>query len=156
MNSQKTRYRFDAYHVLPDSPLMQHNFLFALASLEARSDHPLAADVLRVARINGVRPSEVTGFQEFPQRGLGGLIQLPHEQRPRAIVVGSREFIAECGLQLPDILEVTVRKWTGEPHATVALGGWDGWVRGVVKWERRHSGESRNPVQSTGPRPAPG
>ena len=148
--------RLVAYHVVPDSPLMQRDFLLALTSLEARSDHPLAADVLRVAQINGILPVSVAGFQSFPQRGLGGLVQLPHEHRPRAIVVGSREFIAECGLQLPDILEVTVRKWTSEPQTIVALGGWDGWVRGVVKWHIRHSGEGRNPVQSTGPRPAPG
>jgi cation transport ATPase len=126
--------KLDAYHVLPDSPLMQRDFLLALASLEAHSEHPLAADVLRVARLNGILPVSVTGFQEFPGRGLGGLLQLPHEARPRAIVIGSREFLAECGLQIPDILEVTCRKWEKEVGATVALGGWDGWVRGVVKW----------------------
>src|SRR5688572_2741024 len=98
---------FAAYHVLPDSPLMQRNFLLALASLEAQSDHPLAHDVLRIAQLNGVTPVSVKGFQAFPSKGLGGLVFLPHEQRPRAIVVGSREFIAECGLQLPDLLEVT-------------------------------------------------
>lgn len=127
--------RLDAYHVLPDSPLMQRDFLLALVSLEAKSDHPLAADVLRVARINGIAPVSVEGFQAFPNRGLGGLVHLSHEARPRAIVVGNREFIEECGLQLPDILEVTFRKWQKEPNAIVALGGWDGWVRGVVKWQ---------------------
>jgi len=126
--------KLDAYHVLPDSPLMQRDFLLALTSLEARSDHPLAADVLRVAQINGILPVSVIGFQAFPGRGLGGLVQLPHEARPRAIVMGSRDFIAECGLQLPDILEVTFRKWQKEPGSIVALGGWDGWVRGIVKW----------------------
>jgi cation transport ATPase len=124
-----------AYHVLPDSPLMQQNFLLALASLEARSTHPLAADVVNVAKRNNILPVEVAGFQEFPQRGIGGLVQLPHEQRPRAIVVGSGEFIAECGLQLPDILLVTFKKWSAEPGAIVALGGWDSWVRGVIRWQ---------------------
>jgi cation transport ATPase len=134
VNSKQTTPKLDAYHVLPDSPLMQRDFLLALTSLEARSDHPLAADVLRIAQINGILPVSVTGFQSFPGRGLGGLMQLPHEARPRAIVIGSREFIAECGLQLPDILEVTFRLWEKEPGSIVALGGWDGWVRGVVKW----------------------
>jgi cation transport ATPase len=127
-------YRLAAYHVLPDSPLMQDNFLLALASLEAKSNHPLAADVLRIAEINGVTPVHVSGFQEFPKRGIGGLVQLRHEQRPRAIVLGSREFIAECGLQIPDILEVAARRWEAENGSTIALGGWDGWVRGVVRW----------------------
>jgi cation transport ATPase len=127
--------RLSAYHVLPDSPLMQQNFLLALASLEARSVHPLATDVIRIAALNGIRPVEVQGFQEFPHRGLGGLVQLAHEARPRAIVVGSPEFLAECGLQIPDILLVTLRKWSAELGATVAVGGWDGWVRGVVRWQ---------------------
>ena len=122
--------------MLPDSPLMQRDFLFALASLEALSDHPLAKDVLRVAQINGITPVSVVGFQEFPHRGLGGLIQLPHEQRPRAVVVGSREFINECGLQIPDILEVTARKWAVKKDSVIALAGWDGWVRGVVQWKQ--------------------
>ena len=128
--------KLTAYHVLPDSPLMQQNFLVALASLEAQTNHPLAVDVLRIAEINGIRPVSVSGFQSFPRRGLGGLVQLPHEQWPRAIVVGSEEFIAECGLQTPDILEVTLRTWKQEPGTIVALGGWDGWVRGVIKWEQ--------------------
>ncbi len=114
---------------------MQQNFLMALASLEAQVEHPLASDVLRIAKINGILPSSVEGFQAFPGRGLGGLVLMPHEQRPRAVVLGSREFIAECGLNIPDILEVTARKWESEPDSVIALGGWDGWVRGVVKWQ---------------------
>jgi cation transport ATPase len=133
----QTTPKLASYHVLPDSPLMQRDFLLALASLEAKcSDHPLAADVLRVAQINGILPVSVEGFQAFVGRGLGGLVQLPHEQRPRPIVIGSRDFIAECGLQIPDILEVTARKWEREPDAVIALGGWDGWVRGVIKWQK--------------------
>src|SRR4051812_16321348 len=108
-----------AYHVLPDSPLMQRDFLMALASLEKLSAHPLAADVVRVAAVNAILPVSVVGFQEFPHRGLGGLIQFPHEQRPRAVVVGSREFIAECGLHIPDILEVTARKWENEADCVI-------------------------------------
>jgi cation transport ATPase len=127
--------KLSAYHVLPDSPLMQQNFLLALASLEAQSNHPLAADVLRIAQLNNITPVSVSGFQEFEKRGIGGLVTMPHEQRPRAIVIGSREFIAECGLQIPDILEVTARKWEQESDSIIALGGWDGWIRGVVKWK---------------------
>ena len=127
--------RLIAYHVLPDSPLMQRDFLMALASLEARSQHPLAQDVLRIAEINGIRPVSVTGFQEIPGRGLGGLVSLSHEQRPRAIVIGSRAFIAESGLQTPDILEATLKQWSLEPNVVIALGGWDGWVRGIIKWQ---------------------
>ena len=85
-----TSYRFDAYHVLPDSPQMQKDFLYVIASLKAKSSEPTAVDVLRVAKINGVLPVEVEGFQEYPGRGLGGLVTLPNEQHPRAVLMGTR------------------------------------------------------------------
>ncbi len=135
--SQKSLYRFDAYHVLPDSPQMQRDFLVMLASLEALSDHPFAADVVRVAGLNGILPVRVTGFEVFPGKGLGGLIQLPSENRPRAVIVGSRDFLTECGLQIPDLLEVTARQWEAERGSTIALVGWDSWVRGVAKFVRK-------------------
>ena len=127
-------YRFDAYHVLPDSPQMQKDFLYVVASLKAKSGEPTAQDVLRIARINGVLPVAVEGFQEYPGRGLGGLVTLPDEKRPRAVLMGSREFIEQCGLQIPAILEVTVRKWEAEKGASILLAGWDAWVRGVLKF----------------------
>ncbi len=126
--------RFEAYHVLPDSPQMQRDFLYVIASLEARSAEPQAADVVRVAKANAILPVEVQGFQEFPGRGLGGLVQLPDEGRPRAVVMGSREFLAECGLQIPEILEVTCREWERSPSRSILLAGWDRWVRGILKF----------------------
>ncbi len=135
MPTQTKTYRFDAYHVLPDSPQMQRDFLVAIASLEAQCEQDaFSADVLRVARLNAILPMSVSGFQYFAGRGLGGLVQLPKEDRPRPILIGRREFIAESGLQLPDILEVTARKWEKEPNTVIALAGWDGWVRGVIKF----------------------
>jgi len=127
-------YRFDAYHVLPDSPQMQKDFLYIVASLKAKSSEPTAAEVVRIAEVNGVLPVEVTGFQEYPGRGLGGLVTLPNEQRPRAVLMGSREFMDQCGLQIPAILEVTTRQWEKENNAQILLAGWDGSVRGVLKF----------------------
>ena len=129
-------YRFDAYHVLPDSPQMQRDFLYVVASLKSRSGEPTARDVLRIAQINGIVPVSVEGFQEYPGRGLGGLVTLPDEKRPRAVLMGSREFIEQCGLQIPAILEVTARKWEAEKGSNILLAGWDGWVRGVLKFKR--------------------
>jgi len=133
-------YRFDAYHVLPDSPQMQRDFLYVVASLKARSNEPTARDVLRIAQINGILPVEVEGFQEYAGRGLGGLVTLPDEQRPRAVLMGSREFMEQCGLQIPAILESTARKWENEKDSSILLAGWDAWVRGILKFV--HSGEN--------------
>ena len=71
MPTAEKAYRFDAYHVLPDSPQMQKDFLYVVASLKARSSEPTARDVVRIAQINGILPVEVEGFQEYPGRGLG-------------------------------------------------------------------------------------
>ena len=127
-------YRFEAYHVLPDSPQMQQDFLFALASIAARSQDPLARELVRIAKTNNLLPSDVTGFQEFPGSGMGALVTLPHENRPRPILLGTRAFLEESGLQIPDILEAAAQKWEKEKDALVWLAGWDAWVRGVLKF----------------------
>jgi cation transport ATPase len=134
MNATTTAYRFDAYHVLPDSPQMQRDFLCVAASLMAKSSGPMAADVVRIARINTVLPMDVEGFQEYPERGFGGLIRLPDEARPRAVLMGTREFLKQCGLEIPAILEVTARQWENEKGRLILLAGWDAWVRGVLKF----------------------
>jgi len=134
MKTETLNYRFDAYHVLPDSPQMQKDFLYVIASLKAKSSEPTAADVVRVAKLNAILPVEVEGFQEYPGRGLGGLVTLPNEHRPRAVLMGSREFLAECGLDIPAILEVTCRKWENEKNTIIVLAGWDSLVRGVLKF----------------------
>ena len=126
--------RFDAYHVLPDSPQMQKDFLVVAASLMARSSEAISKEVVRIAQVNNILPMSVEGFQEYPGRGLGGLITLPDEQRPRAVIMGSRDFLSQCGLDIPAILEVTARKWEKEKGTTILLVGWDAWVRGVLKF----------------------
>src|SRR5262250_1042568 len=104
MKTAQKSLRFNAYHVLPDSPQMQRDFLYVLASLAARSADPMVGDVLRIAKLNNILPVDVEGFEEVSGRGLGGLVKLPDEPRPRAVLMGSREFMAESGLQLPAIL----------------------------------------------------
>jgi len=134
MKTASVAYRFDGYHVLPDSPQMQKDFLVVATSLMAKSTEPYAKEVVRIAQINAILPMDVEGFQEYPGRGLGGLVQLPDEQRPRAIIMGTREFMNQCGLDIPAILEVTARKWESEKHTLILLAGWDAWVRGVLKF----------------------
>ena len=136
MTTATRSHRFDAYHVLPDSPQMQRDFLYVIASLYARSTHPFAQEIVRIAKINGILPVQVEGFEEYPEEGLGGLVTLPDEQRPRAVLVGHRAFLAKCGLQIPAILEVTCRSWENLKGTQILLAGWDGWIRGVLKFTR--------------------
>jgi len=106
MEQMKLLYRLDAYRVLPDSPQMQQDFLQAMASLARILQIPCRRRCLQVARANNLLPVAVAGFEEFPEKGVGGLVQFPNEQRPRAVLLGSRGFLMESGLQTP-----TFWKW---------------------------------------------
>ena len=128
--------QFDAYHVLPDSPQMQKDFLYVVASLGGHSKQPYAQEITHIAKINAVLPVEVQGFKEYADRGMGGLVELPDEHRPRAVLMGQRAFLQESGLEIPAILEATALKWEKEANSFIILAGWDAWVRGILKFKR--------------------
>jgi cation transport ATPase len=130
---RQSPYSFSAYHVLPDSPQMQQDFLYVIASFLCHSSETFAPEVVRIAQLNAILPVSVQGFQEYPSKGCGGLITLPNEHRPRAILMGTRAFMSESGLDIPAILEATAKSWESEPKTIIWLVGWDSWVRGVLK-----------------------
>ena len=137
METDALTWRFDSFLVLPDSLQMQKDFLYVLASLHAKSTQPAAVEVVDVAKANGVLPMDVSGFQEYPGRGMGGLVTLPDEKHPRAVLLGSVDFLAQCRLQTPAVLQAIIRTWQSEATTLVSLAGWDGWVRGALKFKPR-------------------
>ena len=62
-----------------------------IASAELRSEHPLAAAVVRAAEAKGLRPSEPTHFESFPGQGVRAVVE-GHD-----IYVGNRAFAAAHG-----------------------------------------------------------
>jgi cation transport ATPase len=129
-------YRFEAFQVCPDSRELETDFLYMIASLETHSDHPIAKAIVEAARVANILPVSVSAAQYFAGRGMGGLITLPKDQRPRAALIGSRAFLQESGLEMPELLETTVKAWEGEPERVVVFGGWDKWIRGIAKLQR--------------------
>ena len=125
--------RLESYQVMPDSPQMQRDTLYIVASLLAHSEDPLAVETVRIARINSIVPVAVDGFQEYPGRGWGGLVTLPNESGPRAVLIGTHEFLKQCNLQTPALLDATLQKWTKD-GSRVVLVGWDGHVRSILKF----------------------
>ena len=123
---------FSAFQVAPAGEMYEAEFLSLVASVESQSSHPAARQIADIAKKNNLPLRPVIAFQEFPGSGLGGAVDLGNGTY-RAVVVGTREFLKECGLQVPELLEVAARRWEGE-SAVIALGGWDGWVRGVLKF----------------------
>lgn len=128
---------FTAFQVAPAGELYEQEFLTVVSSIEAKSSHPIAEAILSVAQKNNVSMKPVVGFKEFPGLGVGGAVEVAAGVF-RAAVIGRRSFLRECGLEVPDILEIPIRKWEQE-SALVVLGGWDGWVRGVLKFQRESS-----------------
>lgn len=126
--------RFAAFHAAPASTQMEKDLLQIVRSLAEFSTHPLATEIMKVTEVNRVAKSPVFGFQEFEGKGLGGAVQLPGEGGPRAVLAGKREFLEEAGLSVPNILEVTARQWEKE-GALVIFVGWDGYVRGLLKFK---------------------
>jgi cation transport ATPase len=131
-------YQLQSYQVCPDSRQLERDFLCIVASVESKSLHPIASEIVQVARLNNILPVSVTGFQNFPGRGIGGAVTLPDEHRPRAVLVGSRELITASGLEIPELLRTTLQTWESEPNTRVVLGGWDGLVRGIMKFLLLH------------------
>lgn len=127
-------WRFAAFQTAPASHELEGDFLAILGTLGSQTAHPAGPEMRRIAHTNGHPVCPTIGFQDFPGRGFGGAVQLPGEAAPRAVLVGTREFMAEAGLQMPALLEVAARQWEAE-GALVLLGGWDGYVRGVLKFQ---------------------
>ncbi len=124
---------FAAFQTAPASTQMESHLLLIARSLARLSRHPFAREVIKVTQANRTAECPVLGFQEFEGRGLGGAVQLPGEHSPRAVLAGARRFLEEAGLGLPDLLEVAARRWEKE-GATVVFVGWDGYVRGLLKF----------------------
>lgn len=126
--------RFAAFQTAPANPQMEKQFMTIANSLAALSSHPGKDSIQRVANTDQLPHCEVLGFQDFPGKGFGGAVRLPGEDgQARASLIGTRAFMKEAGLQLPDLLEVAARRWEAE-GAEVLMGGWDGYVRGLMKF----------------------
>jgi cation transport ATPase len=124
---------FAALQTAPAGKKYEDDFLALAGSLAAFSTHPAAAAVRQLAKRDGMSDGPVTGFKDFPDRGFGGVVQLPGEEMPRAVLMGDLGFLEESGLQIPAILEVARRRFSEDGHR-VLVGGWDGYVRGVMRF----------------------
>lgn len=124
---------FVALQTAPAGEKYENDFLALAGSLAALSAHPASADIRKAAKSHGISDGPVIGFKDFPERGFGGLVQLPAEETPRAVLMGELEFLEESGLHIPAILEVARRRFAEDGHRTL-VGGWDGYVRGVMRF----------------------
>ena len=73
--------------IIPEEGVSRQELLFAAASLEAKSEHPLAKAVMALAQEENLSISEVTDFTALPGNGLSGNLEGSN------ITGGSMKFI---------------------------------------------------------------
>jgi len=81
----------------------ERNLLFVAASLEAKSEHPLAAAVMAEARSRGVAPVNVADFQSVAGRGVRGKVA------GGASLAGSVRFLADEGVDVAPLADAARR-----------------------------------------------
>ncbi|MBE2182964.1 MAG: cadmium-translocating P-type ATPase [Anaerolineae bacterium] len=109
-------------YVVPMQDVREEDLLALTASVEARSEHPLAQAVVQAAQERGIALEAVDGFVAETGRGVRGIVG-DHE-----IVVGNPESFA---VVLPQDLSDTVLRLRGEGN-TVMLAQRDGQWLGAI------------------------
>ncbi|HEX6940253.1 MAG TPA: heavy metal translocating P-type ATPase [Longimicrobiales bacterium] len=78
-------------------------FLRVVASLEARSEHPLADAIVRHADARGIARADVEGFESVPGRGAVGVVD------GRAVAVGNEKLMADHAVPVAPLQEAAER-----------------------------------------------
>jgi Cd2+/Zn2+-exporting ATPase len=90
------------------------------ASLERKSEHPLAQAIVNEAEAQSLELQEVEDFQAVPGKGvragIGG----------RTFFAGSERFSRECNGAMPAVFEETIEKLESEGKTCIVVGSDDG------------------------------
>lgn len=106
--------------IAPDSPVTNAQTLLQLAaSLESKSEHPLAHVFVTQAAEQGLELLPISHFESFTGRGVKG------EARGHQMVLGGERFMQENGLVIPDTLreQATQQQKLGGSTIYFALNG---------------------------------
>jgi len=82
-------------NIAPRGAILQNELLRLAASLERASEHPLSAAIVAAAREKGIKLSEVSNFQSYPGKGIGGVVD------GKFVLVGNEAFVREQGIPQP-------------------------------------------------------
>jgi Zn2+/Cd2+-exporting ATPase len=95
------------------------NLLHLAASVEAKSEHPLAAAIVREANLRGLTALHCTDFQSVSGKGASGVLE------GRRICVGSMRYFDALGGALPDCLSRAVDALQDAGKTCVLVGATD-------------------------------
>jgi Zn2+/Cd2+-exporting ATPase len=109
--------------VLPRPGVKEEELLYIAASVEARSEHPLAGAVVAAAHKRGLNLSQATEFQAIPGQGVEAYLD------DKMVWIGSPRLFKERRIRIPEDLlhEVRSLEDTGQTVMLVmADGDWMG------------------------------
>jgi P-type Cu+ transporter len=119
-----TRGAPEVTEVHPLNGYSEQNLLRLAASAERYSEHPLAAAILRRARIRGIAVEESRGFRATAGNGVFARI---HDH---AVLVGSPKFLRDRQVELESAQSTLER--VADAGATPVLVSADGFLAGVI------------------------
>lgn len=93
----------------------ERDLLQLAAGLEALSEHPLSAAIVRAAESRGLRPQPVEGFSARPGRGVQGIVS------GETVYVGNLRLFEELGISTASVAE-PVRRLQGEGKTAMVVG----------------------------------
>ena len=110
--------------VIPAESQNEKTLITLAASLEKRSEHPLAKAVMEYAEANNVVPAEVTDFQALPGNGLSAMLD------GKSLIGGSLSFIGSK-TDIPENLKAEAQR-LAEEGKTPLLFMEDGSLVGII------------------------
>ena len=93
----------------------QESVLGAAASLDQRSEHPLADGIVRAAEEAGLIIESPTGFEVHPGEGVTG------ELGGEAVICGNERLFARLGVEVPEAIRRRVAVLAGEGKSVVLV-----------------------------------
>jgi Cu+-exporting ATPase len=94
--------------VLPANSFSEHELLSAAAAVEAQSEHPLAAAIVRGAAERGIQPETVVNFISIPGGGVSG------EVAGKRVLIGKAPFLKKQRVSGIEALEEQAAKLQDE------------------------------------------
>jgi len=131
---------FEVVSVVSFADLSEDEVLRYAASLEAMSEHPIAAGIVEKAKTKGLELLKVEKFKAIPGKGVEGIIE------GKDVVVASPYFLKELGLYR-EIADNQQLEELREKGATVVFVVVDGEVIGAIGLADKVRPESREAVQ---------
>ncbi len=105
--------------IIPAESISEQELLTAAAAVEAHSEHPLAAAIVRGATERGIKPANVTDFQSTTGGGVSGQVD------GKRVLVGKAPFLKSQGVSDLDPLEAKAAELQQQGHGAmfVAIDG---------------------------------